>query len=160
MTEVDLIKKPWERLMELVEAGDSVQLLDFLNSINPMDTALAISRLRPDQQGKLLTMLTPEDAAEVIEDLPEVQAAELIEDLSPGQAAAILEELGDVLFQVLFVAYLYEQEHQFTLQQVLERIIGKMVHRHPHVFGGPASFVILAKAGIQLNFVFFRGFRG
>jgi len=93
MTEVDLIKKPWERLLELVEAGDSVQLLDFLNSINPMDTALAISRLRPDQQGKLLTMLTPEDAAEVIEDLPEVQAAELIEDLSPGQAAAILEEL-------------------------------------------------------------------
>jgi MazG family protein len=40
-----------------------------------------------------------------------------------------------VLFQVLFIAYLYEQERRFTLQQVLERIIGKMIHRHPHVFG-------------------------
>ena len=93
MTEVDLMKKPWERLLELVEAGDSVELLDFLNSINPMDTALAISRLRPDEQGQLLAMLSPEDAAEVIEDLPDVQAAELIEEMSPGQAAAILEEL-------------------------------------------------------------------
>lgn len=93
MTEVDLMKKPWERLLELVEAGDSARLLDFLNSINPMDTALAISRLRPDEQGQLLNMLSPEDAAEVIEDLPDVQAAELIEELSPGRAAAILEEL-------------------------------------------------------------------
>lgn len=46
MTEVDLKKKPWERLLELVDAGDSEHLLEFLNSINPMDTALAISRLR------------------------------------------------------------------------------------------------------------------
>jgi MazG family protein len=60
---------------------------------------------------------------------------ELVDAIATGDPAAILEELGDVLFQVLFVAYLYEQEHRFTLQQVLERIIGKMVHRHPHVFG-------------------------
>ncbi len=93
MTEVDLIKKPWERLLELVEAGDSTQLLDFLNSINPMDTALAISRLRMEEQGRLLSMLNPVDAAEVIEDISDTQAADLIEELSPEQAAAILGEL-------------------------------------------------------------------
>lgn len=60
---------------------------------------------------------------------------ELVEAISSDDAEAILEELGDVLFQVLFVAYLYEQAHRFSLQQVLEKIIGKMVHRHPHVFG-------------------------
>ena len=54
MTEVDLVKNPWERLQDLVEAGDSDHLLEFLNSINPMDTALAISRLRLEDQGRLL----------------------------------------------------------------------------------------------------------
>ena len=93
MTEVDLIKKPWERLLELVEAGDSTQLLDFLNRINPMDTALAISRLRMEDQSRLFSMLNPVDAAEVIEDISDTQAADLIEELSPEQAAAILGEL-------------------------------------------------------------------
>ena len=60
---------------------------------------------------------------------------ELVDAIAAEDTAAILEELGDVLFQVIFVAYLYEQERRFTLQQVLERIIGKMIHRHPHVFG-------------------------
>jgi len=60
---------------------------------------------------------------------------ELVEAISADDTEAILEELGDVLFQVIFVAYLYEQAHRFSLEQVLERIVGKMVHRHPHVFG-------------------------
>jgi MazG family protein len=60
---------------------------------------------------------------------------ELVDAIAAGDTAAVLEELGDVLFQVLFVAFLYEQDQRFTLQQVLERIIGKMIHRHPHVFG-------------------------
>jgi MazG family protein len=60
---------------------------------------------------------------------------ELVDAIAAGDTAAILEELGDVLFQVVFVVYLFEQERRFTLQEVLERIIGKMIHRHPHVFG-------------------------
>jgi MazG family protein len=60
---------------------------------------------------------------------------ELVEAITSEDTEAVLEELGDVLFQVFFVAFLYEQAHRFTLQQVLEKIIGKMIHRHPHVFG-------------------------
>ena len=60
---------------------------------------------------------------------------ELVEAIASDNTEAVLEELGDVLFQVLFVAYLYEQDRRFSLQQVLEKIIGKMIHRHPHVFG-------------------------
>jgi len=60
---------------------------------------------------------------------------ELVEAITSDDTEAVLEELGDVLFQVFFMAYLYEQAQRFSFQQVLEKIIGKMVHRHPHVFG-------------------------
>ena len=87
------LKKPWEQLSELVETNDPEQINAFLNSINPADTALAVSRLTATEQSRLLTLLEPEDAAEVIEDISDSQAAVLIEDLLPEQAAAILEEL-------------------------------------------------------------------
>lgn len=93
MSEVEMMDKPWERLLEHVASGDSRQLLEFLNSMNPMDTALAISRLRIEDQGRLFSMLHPVDAAEVIEDITDTQAADLIEELLPEQAAAILGEL-------------------------------------------------------------------
>ena len=87
------LKKPWEYLSELVRADNPEQINAFLNSINPADTALAVSRLTATQRSRLLTLLEPEDAAEVIEDISDTQAADLIEDLPPEQAAAILEEL-------------------------------------------------------------------
>ena len=87
------LKKPWEQLSELVRTDDPEQINDFLNSINPADTALAVSRLTATEQSRLLTLLEPIDAAEVIEDISDTQAADLIEDLPPEQAAAILEEL-------------------------------------------------------------------
>ncbi len=93
MKDVDMIERPWEKLLEHVESGDSRRLLDFLDSMNPMDTALAISRLRIEDQGRLFSMLNPVDAAEVIEDITDTQAVDLIEELSPGHAAAILGEL-------------------------------------------------------------------
>ncbi|MEJ2469594.1 MAG: magnesium transporter [Desulfuromonadales bacterium] len=94
MSETEVtIERPWERLLELIEAGETTSLLDFLNTMNPMDTALAISRLRVEEQGRLFAMLHPADAAEVIEDIPDTQAVDVIEELSPEQAAAILEEL-------------------------------------------------------------------
>ncbi len=60
---------------------------------------------------------------------------ELVEAVHAGNTEGVLEELGDVLFQVLFIAYMYGQEGRFSLEQVLSRIIKKMIHRHPHVFG-------------------------
>ncbi len=93
MTEASEHTKPWEQLSELIDGNDQKQVLKFLNSINPTDTALAVSRLPPTAQSILFTMLSPEQAAEVIEDISDEQAADLIEDLSPMHAAAILEEL-------------------------------------------------------------------
>ena len=91
--ELNDYSKPWEQLTELIENNDQKQVLKFLNSINPTDTALAVSRLAPVTQSALLTLLNPEQAADVIEDISDAQAADIIEDLQPVHAAAILEEL-------------------------------------------------------------------
>jgi tetrapyrrole methylase family protein/MazG family protein len=60
---------------------------------------------------------------------------ELVEAIHADDTAGVLEELGDVLFQVLFIAYMYAEDGRFSLEQVLGRIIKKMIRRHPHVFG-------------------------
>ena len=85
--------KPWEKLRELIDAAELPALRNFFEGMNPMDTALAVSRLDVHDQGRLFTMLAPEDAADVIEDISDEQAADLIEELPPDTAAAILEEL-------------------------------------------------------------------
>ncbi len=87
------VNKPWEQLSELLQTNDLQQVIDFVDSLNPADTALAVSRLSNSERTQLLTLLEPEDAAEVIEDIPDSQAADFIEDLQPEDAAAILEEL-------------------------------------------------------------------
>jgi tetrapyrrole methylase family protein/MazG family protein len=43
--------------------------------------------------------------------------------------------LGDLLFQILFIAHLAEEAGEFTMRDVMEDIAAKMVRRHPHVFG-------------------------
>ena len=51
-----------------------------------------------------------------------------------GDAENLCEELGDVLLQVVFHSQIGEEEGLFTLQDVIQGVSEKMVHRHPHVF--------------------------
>ena len=44
-------------------------------------------------------------------------------------------ELGDLLLQVLFYSQMAKEEQRFSIDDVLERLSDKLVHRHPHVFG-------------------------
>lgn len=44
-------------------------------------------------------------------------------------------ELGDLLLQVLFYSQMAQEEQRFSIDDVLERLSDKLVHRHPHVFG-------------------------
>ena len=60
---------------------------------------------------------------------------ELADAIESGDAAAVCEELGDVLFQILFIARLFEETGHFTIEDAAELIAKKMVRRHPHVFG-------------------------
>jgi MazG family protein len=47
---------------------------------------------------------------------------------------AVLGELGDLLFQVYFIAAVAEEEGLYDLGQVAEGIHRKLVRRHPHIF--------------------------
>ncbi|MFP4477058.1 MAG: nucleoside triphosphate pyrophosphohydrolase [Desulfatibacillaceae bacterium] len=60
---------------------------------------------------------------------------ELLDALDSGSVADVLEELGDVLFQIVFLARLYEEREGFDIDDVADAISDKMVRRHPHVFG-------------------------
>jgi len=63
------------------------------------------------------------------------EAYEVLDAVDGGDREDICGELGDLLFQIVFLARLAEEEGAFDLVDVLERITAKMIHRHPHVFG-------------------------
>jgi MazG family protein len=44
-------------------------------------------------------------------------------------------ELGDLLLQVLFYSEMSKEQGTFSIDDVLEKLSGKLVDRHPHVFG-------------------------
>jgi len=60
---------------------------------------------------------------------------ETLEALDAGSPERLREELGDLLFQVFFLARLAEERGWFTLRDVAILIREKMIDRHPHVFG-------------------------
>jgi MazG family protein len=66
-----------------------------------------------------------------IEEVYEVADAALADD-----GAKLLDELGDLLFQVYFLALLLEEKGHGDLEAVAHSIHDKLVRRHPHVFGG------------------------
>ena len=52
-----------------------------------------------------------------------------------GDPDNLKEELGDLLMQVVLNARIAEEEGYFTMDDVIQTIIDKMIRRHPHVFG-------------------------
>lgn len=64
------------------------------------------------------------------------EAYEVIESLEEKNFRALREELGDLLFQILFLAEMGNEANEFSLIDVLTGIREKMIRRHPHVFGG------------------------
>jgi MazG family protein len=51
------------------------------------------------------------------------------------QPGKLRDELGDLLFQVYFLALLLEEQGNGDLEQVARAVADKLVRRHPHVFG-------------------------
>ena len=63
------------------------------------------------------------------------EAYEVAEAAYSDDRAKLLDELGDLLFQVYFLALLLEEEGVGDLEAVARTVHGKLVRRHPHVFG-------------------------
>jgi uncharacterized protein YabN with tetrapyrrole methylase and pyrophosphatase domain len=63
------------------------------------------------------------------------EAHEAAASVRAGDVKEALDELGDVLFMAFFLIHLYEEQGDFRLEEVCDRICEKMIRRHPHVFG-------------------------
>ncbi len=63
------------------------------------------------------------------------EAYEVADAAFAGDDAKLLDELGDLLFQVYFLALLLSERDGGDLEQAARRAHEKLVRRHPHVFG-------------------------
>ena len=63
------------------------------------------------------------------------EAYETVDAIENGTSAELAEELGDLLLQVILHAQFAAEEGAFDLTDVYRSIAGKIVRRHPHVFG-------------------------
>jgi XTP/dITP diphosphohydrolase len=103
--------------------------------------------------GELLTLVSvmdtlrrncPWDARQTHESLAPYlieESYEALDALDSGDRKALREELGDVLLQVMFHARVAEEradETGFTVDDVADGIVTKLVRRHPHVFADVA----------------------
>ncbi len=94
-------------------------------------TAL-VARLRaPDGCPWDREQTLPDLRAYLLEEAHEAAAA-----LDSGDRGELVSELGDLLFQVAFIARLGEESGTFSLAAAVDAVEAKMIARHPHVFGG------------------------
>jgi tetrapyrrole methylase family protein / MazG family protein len=63
------------------------------------------------------------------------EAYELADALDRRATEEIRDELGDLLFQIVFLCRVFEEQGDFDLERVMNGIYQKMVRRHPHIFG-------------------------
>ena len=61
---------------------------------------------------------------------------EVLQALEEGSGQKLCEELGDLLLQIMLHAQIAAEDEQFDVEDVVRGISGKLIHRHPHVFGG------------------------
>ena len=78
--------------------------------------------------------------ASLIEYLVE-EAYEVIEAIEADDRDALREELGDLLLQVVFHSRIAEEDRDdpWTIDDVADGIVAKLVRRHPHVFGDDSA---------------------
>ncbi len=71
---------------------------------------------------------------------------EVLEAIDAGEASSLKEELGDLLLQIVFHAQIASEHHQFSFEEIVNDLAGKLIRRHPHVFhqDGEASSITTA----------------
>lgn len=98
----------------LVSFERFLDVLDELREKCPWDRKQTNSSLRPN----------------TIEEVYELSDALVADDTQN-----ICKELGDVLLHVAFYAKIAQEQEQFDIKDVCDRLCEKLIYRHPHVFG-------------------------
>lgn len=60
---------------------------------------------------------------------------ELIETLDNEDWENVADESGDLLLQVVFHAQIGKEKGEYNIDDVINAVCRKLIHRHPHVFG-------------------------
>ncbi len=79
----------------------------------------------------------PWDRAQSLKDLRQYlleETYELLQALDEENVMDMKEEMGDLLFQIVFLCQMMQERRAFTLLDVMEHLVHKMIARHPHVF--------------------------
>lgn len=67
------------------------------------------------------------------------EAYEVADAIMKSDPSALRDELGDLLFQVVYLAQLAAERGWFDFNDITAGITEKMIRRHPHVFGDAAA---------------------
>jgi MazG family protein len=60
---------------------------------------------------------------------------ELADAILEGSEDEIRKELGDILLHIVFYAKIGEEKQAFSIKDVIDSLIEKLIYRHPHIFG-------------------------
>ena len=74
---------------------------------------------------------------------------EALEAMDQGDLASLREELGDLLLQIVFHARIaQETDPNFSLDEIAQGVVDKLVRRHPHVF---TDLVVTSNSELEAN---------
>lgn len=62
------------------------------------------------------------------------ESFEVVDAITQQDAEHAKEELGDLLLNGLLISYIYQQQGDFTVADVMQEVAEKLIRRHPHVF--------------------------
>jgi tetrapyrrole methylase family protein/MazG family protein len=147
-TEIYIIKAAGVKDLERIEKLplyelDRIDWIDYLTSVyippvgedakfKTMDELVALmSKLRAEGG-------CPWDREQTRESLKPYlleETYEVLDAIEKDDIDLLVEELGDLLLQVVFHAQIAKEDGEFDINDIVTGIVGKLVQRHPHVFG-------------------------
>jgi MazG family protein len=72
---------------------------------------------------------------ETLRQLTIEETYELADAITENDWKGIKEELGDLMLHLVFYAKIGTEQNQFTLEEVINGVCEKLIHRHPHIYG-------------------------
>jgi XTP/dITP diphosphohydrolase len=79
----------------------------------------------------------PWDKKQTIQTLRQLtieETYELADAITDNDWKGIKEELGDLMLHLVFYAKIGAEQNQFTLDEVINGVCEKLIHRHPHIY--------------------------
>ena len=79
----------------------------------------------------------PWDKKQTIQTLRQLtieETYELADSITDNDWKGIKEELGDLMLHLVFYAKIGAEQNQFTLDEVINGVCEKLIHRHPHIY--------------------------